>query len=131
MLCLFAVQSNAQMVNFTIKVTGFKKASGKMQIALYNSKNGYLTPEKVYKNIELSVNKSIVQHTVTLPKGNYAVALFHDDNSNGVCDKNFFGIPLERYGFSNNIRPILSAPSYNSTVVQVEKDLEIEIALLN
>jgi uncharacterized protein (DUF2141 family) len=119
-----------QNVNFTIRITGFKQTKGKVQIALYNDKNGFLTPEKVYKNIVLDVNNSIVRHTVQLPKGQYAVALYHDDNANGVCDKNFLGIPQEYYGFSNNIRPILSAPSFNSTVVAVEKDLEIEIALL-
>ena len=127
---LLGTESIAQNVNFTIKITGFKQTSGKVQIALYNHENGFLTPEKVYKNIVLDVNKSIVRHTIALPKGNYAVALYHDNNSNGVCDKNFLGIPTEYYGFSNNIRPILSAPSFKSTVVEVKQDLAIEIALL-
>ncbi|BDS09866.1 DUF2141 domain-containing protein [Aureispira anguillae] len=120
----------AQNVNFTIRVTGLQQPSGKLQIAVYNDKNGFLTPERVYKNIVLDVNKSILKHTIEIPKGNYAVALYHDNNSNGICDKNLFGIPVERYGFSNNIRPILSAPSFQSTVIEVKKDLEIEIALL-
>jgi len=120
-----------QNVNFTIRVTGFKQKTGKVQIVLYNEKNGFLTPEKVYKNIVLDVNNSIMKHTVQLPKGEYAVVLYHDENSNGVCDKNFLGIPKEDYGFSNNVRPVLSAPSFNSAVVAVQKDLEIEIALLD
>lgn len=120
----------AQNVNFTIRVTGFKQASGKIQIALYNNQNGFLTPERVYKKIVLDVNESILRHTVRLPEGQYAVALYHDGNSNGICDKNAFGVPVEQYGFSNNIRPIFRAPSFESTVIDVRKDIEIEIALL-
>lgn len=127
---LLTVSSMAQDVNFTIQVTGFQQTSGQIRIAVYNKENGFLTPERVYKNIVLEVNKSILKHTVRLPQGDYAIALYHDNNSNGICDKNFLGIPIERYGFSNNIRPILSAPSFKSTVVAVKKDLKIEIALL-
>jgi uncharacterized protein (DUF2141 family) len=111
-------------------VTGFQQASGQIRIAVYNNSNGFLTPERVYKKIVLEVNQSILKHTVRLPQGNYAIVLYQDNNSNGICDKNFLGIPIERYGFSNNIRPVLSAPSFTSTMIKVKKDLEIEIALL-
>lgn len=129
-MLMLKTRGTAQNVNFTISVSGFKQASGKLQIAVYNDKNGFLTPERVYKNIVLEVNQSILKHTIQLPKGDYAVALFHDNNSNGICDKNMFGIPTERYGFSNNIRPILKAPSFESTAIAVVKDVAIEIALL-
>ena len=130
LLFLLTVNLMAQDVNFTIQVTGFQQNSGQIRIAVYNKENGFLTPERVYKKIVLEVNQSILKHTVRLPQGDYAIALYHDDNSNGICDKNFLGIPTERYGFSNNIRPLLSAPSFKSTMVEVKKDLEIEIALL-
>lgn len=130
LLFFLVTKLSAQTVNFTIRVTGFKKTSGKMHIAVYNDKNGFLSPNKVYKKIELNVNNSIMKHTISIPTGNYAVALFHDSNSNGICDKNFLGIPLERYGFSNNVRPMLSAPSFISTVVKINQDVQIDIALL-
>ena len=130
LLLMLTINIMAQDVNFTIQVTGFQKASGQIRIAVYNKENGFLTPERVYKRIVLEVNQSILKHTVRLPQGNYAIVLYQDNNSNGICDKNFLGIPIERYGFSNNIRPILSAPSFNSTMIKVKKDLEIEIALL-
>jgi len=129
-LLMWSVKVMGQDVNFTIQVTGFQQNSGQIRIAVYNKENGFLTPERVYKKIVLDVNQSILRHTVRLPQGDYAIALYHDNNSNGICDKNFLGIPTERYGFSNNIRPILSAPSFKSTMVEVKKDLEIKIALL-
>ena len=42
--------------------------------------------------------------------GSYAVVMFHDANSNGDLDVGPFG-PREGYGFSNNVRPFLRAPS--------------------
>ena len=33
------------------------------------------------------------------PYGDYGVAVFHDENSNGKMDKYVLGIPLEPYGF--------------------------------
>lgn len=130
-LLMLTMQIVAQQdVNFTIQITGFQSQSGQIRIALYNNESGFLAPEKVYKKVVLDVNKSILKHTLKVPQGNYAIALYHDGNSNGICDKNFLGIPTEGYGFSNNIHPVLSAPSFKSTVIEVKKDLEIEIALL-
>ena len=43
---------------------------------------------------------------------NYAIAAYHDVNNNEALDKNFFGIPKEGYGFSNNARGIFGSPSF-------------------
>lgn len=36
-----------------------------------------------------------------VPCGEYAIKLYHDANMNQDLDKNFIGIPKEKYGFSN------------------------------
>ncbi|MDC0230761.1 DUF2141 domain-containing protein [Aureispira] len=71
-----------------------------------------------------------MQHILSIPIGKYTLALFHHCSSNGIFDKNFLGIPIERYGFSNNVDPMFSAPSYKSTVVEINKDMHIDIALV-
>jgi uncharacterized protein (DUF2141 family) len=48
----------------------------------------------------------------TLTAGEYAVIVFHDENLNGILDKNFLGISREGYMASNNIRPPFSAPGF-------------------
>ena len=45
--------------------------------------------------------------------GEYAIAVFVDLNGNGKMDKNFFGIPKEQYGFSNNVMGRMSAPTFD------------------
>ena len=52
-----------------------------------------------------------LQTSFNLEPGDYAVAIYHDENGNGQLDKRLFGIPKEPYGFSNNYRPRLSAPN--------------------
>jgi uncharacterized protein (DUF2141 family) len=51
-----------------------------------------------------------------LPSGDYAVALFHDENGNGRIDTRF-GIPAEGVGFSNNPRLMFGPPSFARAAV--------------
>jgi len=51
-----------------------------------------------------------------LPRaGDYALFVYHDANANGEVDTGLLGMPKEGFGFSNNVRPHLSAPSFRST----------------
>ncbi|MBC8083701.1 MAG: DUF2141 domain-containing protein [Hymenobacter sp.] len=50
---------------------------------------------------------------ISLPNGEWAVAITQDTNNNDKLDKNFVGIPTEPYAFSNNVRPKLAAPNFD------------------
>jgi uncharacterized protein (DUF2141 family) len=50
--------------------------------------------------------------------GRYALVMFHDANADGDLNLGPFG-PKEGYGFSNNLRPFLSAPSLGSALFDV------------
>ena len=52
-----------------------------------------------------------VPHFDGLPSGDYAVALFHDENDNGRLDR-IAGIPTEGVGFSNNPRLLFGPPRF-------------------
>ena len=45
--------------------------------------------------------------------GRYALVMFHDANADGDLNLGPLG-PKEGYGFSNNVKPVLSAPSLRS-----------------
>jgi uncharacterized protein (DUF2141 family) len=49
--------------------------------------------------------------------GTYAFAVYHDANSNGKWDHKLLG-GIEGFGFSNNPRTLLSAPSYDQVKFQ-------------
>ncbi|MBC7386575.1 MAG: DUF2141 domain-containing protein [Cryobacterium sp.] len=62
-----------------------------------------------------------------LPAGFYAVALIHDENSNGKLDKKIFGIPKEGIGFTQNPKVRMRAPNFDETKLEVRGNLKSEI----
>ncbi|WP_198017753.1 DUF2141 domain-containing protein [Oscillatoria acuminata] len=48
-----------------------------------------------------------------LNAGNYAVAVFHDENADGQLNTNAVGIPQEGFGFSNNPPILTGAPKFS------------------
>jgi uncharacterized protein (DUF2141 family) len=52
----------------------------------------------------------------------YAIAVFHDANDNKILDKNFFGVPKEGYGFSNNARGLLGPPDFDDVVFLLDQE---------
>lgn len=61
----------------------------------------------------IEANAATVHATFSVEPGNYAIAVFHDENGNGKMDKRLFGIPKEPYGLSNNFRPRFSGPKFS------------------
>lgn len=70
---------------------------------------------------------SVVTFSDVTP-GIYAVAAFEDLNGNGVLDRSQNGLPLEPYGFSNNVGR-RSTPRFEQAAVRVERDTSIAIHL--
>ena len=58
--------------------------------------------------------------TVAAP-GIFAVAIYHDENNNHHFDRNVFGLPAERYGFSNNPTLLLGPPSFGAVSFPVKQ----------
>ncbi|HNW97628.1 MAG TPA: DUF2141 domain-containing protein [Bacteroidales bacterium] len=121
------ISPSTQNINLTVKLTGLDKIKGKAHIALWNSANGYPEKEKVYKGISMLVTSTTLKYTFNIPPGTYAIGTFHDADSNEELSTNFFGIPTEGFGFSNNYRPVFSKPSFEDVKINVQKNTEIEM----
>ena len=122
----------SQPGNLKITINNIKSVSGTINIGLYNNAGDFPEEEKEYKLIILEVKALEITHTFKdLPQGEYAIALYHDENKDDECNRNFFGIPKEGYGFSNNIKPTFSAPSFEDTKFQLEDSKSITISLIN
>lgn len=66
-----------------------------------------------------------------LPPGTYAVAVVHDENGNGKLDTNFLGMPTEGWGATNNVKPLMSAPSFadSKVTLKAHKRLVLKVRL--
>jgi len=103
-----------------VKVTGIKSSGGTIKIGLFNKKAGFPNIARVMRGInKRNRRKQVVGVFSNLPAGRYAVAIVHDENNNGRLDKNILGMPKEGYGFSRNVKPMMSAPSFSATSFQL------------
>ena len=113
-----------------LKVTGLHSGKGQVKIAVFNSSETWLGDHPAY-NATIDVDgQSVTWKLNDVSYGDYGVAVFHDENSNGKMDKNLLGMPLEPYGFSNNLRIILGAPKWDKGKVAVRNpttEISIEV----
>jgi len=54
--------------------------------------------------------------------GTYAVAVYHDANSNRHLDRTAIGLPAEGFGFSNNPHVFLGMPAWHSVRLAIPKN---------
>ena len=124
-----AGQAQINSSKLVIHITGFDNSKGVAKVALVNSKENYKA-DMPFKGFDYEIINNEVIKTITLPYGEYAVKVYHDENGNNELDTRIFGIPIERYGFSNNARGTLSPPEYNEAVFNLNSPKkEIFIAI--
>ena len=107
----------AQIVRGTIKVTvlGVHNSDGDVKCALFNSEDGFpMDPSKAIQRVsgQIQNGQAVCNFIKVLPGDDYAVAVFHDENGNGVLDTNFLGIPKEGVGASNDASSTFGPPKY-------------------
>lgn len=116
----------------TINISNIEKVKGEIRIGVFNKKESFLKEGNAIKEYIIAVDEeSEIIIIKDLPKGNYAISLYHDANSDNKCNRNFFGIPKEGYGFSNNYKPKLSAPKYKDCQFLLTENKSIHINLIN
>ena len=127
---LFYCGYSQDKVKLNIIVTGIKHSGGNLEVGLYNNTKNFPKDDQEYLSEIIPVTKDKVEVSFNIQQGEYAIALFHDKNNNAVCDSNFFGIPTEGFGFSNNVKPFLSAPSFRKAKINLVEDTTIIIRLI-
>jgi uncharacterized protein (DUF2141 family) len=110
----------ASAATLTIKVEDVDKKGGILRLSLYDEASWSNDASEPIASADVpAVAPQTIVTLTNLKPGIYGVKLYEDANSNGKFDKNFIGLPLERYGFSNDARPVLSAPGFDRTKFRV------------
>jgi len=131
-LCVLSQYAFSQKAQLEIEILGINEVRGKIQIAVYNDSEVFPKKGKAYRVEYFDVTSSKMNAVIdNLPHNEYAIALFHDINGDQECNLNFIGIPKEPYGFSNNIKPVLKAPSFELTSIILNADKKIRIKLMD
>lgn len=115
-----AVLATTEQGSLTVRVTDADSNEGVVWVGLYDSEAGYdAGDEIVSQSVRADVTGVELVFEDVAP-GQYAIIAFHDENRDGDFNSNMFGIPSERYGFSNNPRPRFRAATWNEAVFALE-----------
>jgi uncharacterized protein (DUF2141 family) len=96
-----------------VVITNLASTRSAVRINFYNAPEKFLKEgQHVLQLVVKPEGKTELTLPVELAPGEWAVALTQDTNDNEKLDKNFLGIPTEPYAFSNNVRPRMSAPTF-------------------
>lgn len=100
-----------------VKILDIRNSEGGVACALFESPTGFPT-EFLQSATHIMIIK--VRDTQArcdfedIAPGTYALAVIHDENMNGELDANWLGIPTEGYGFSNDAKALLGAPTFSA-----------------
>ena len=123
---------NAQNT-LTVEIKGIDKPTGDLYVALYNSKVPFLSEKAIAGKIVEINNEAMTITFEGLEDEQYAIAIYQDENKNKKLDLGQFGIPLEKYGFSNNIDPalIMREPVFDECKFDIKGNTTVTINLVS
>ena len=139
-LALFAISSlsafhknpieNTPLV--VVKVRNVQHREGNIIAVVYNRDNFLTEKYLVSKGAPAQADSAEIVFQ-KLPKGSYAIAIYHDTNANDYFDRNWFGYPKEPFAISNNLRPFnLMMPSFDKAKFDLNNSsVNLTIDLLN
>lgn len=121
-----------QQESLRLKISNIKEVKGQIIVSIFKNANDFPESGKEFKKVFISIKElPHVVENINLPKGEYAIALLHDENEDGECNFNMIGIPIEGYGFSQNVKPLFSIPSFEDTKFEISGNQDLEISLIH
>jgi uncharacterized protein (DUF2141 family) len=130
-LFLIAQIESSHTVKLDLTVNNLKKVCGNIVVGIYNDYNNFPIDGKEFRKLSFKVSElSVLCSIHDLPPGEYALAIFHDENADGICNLGLFGIPKEGFGFSRNHRPRWHAPGFEDCKIEIRKNISLDIDLI-
>tara|TARA_B100000900_G_C20254177_1_gene583281 strand:- start:190 stop:615 length:426 start_codon:yes stop_codon:yes gene_type:complete len=113
-----------------IIVSNIDEEKGVIHYGVYKDSNLFPDEEGKFLGGFKEVSKVIKDGLIinNLEESNYAIAIYHDKNSNQKFDT-FLAIPTEKYGFSNNAKVFLGPPRFEEASFFVGRDSIVEVMI--
>ncbi|MBA4417069.1 MAG: hypothetical protein C0392_04040 [Syntrophus sp. (in: bacteria)] len=116
-----------------VKILDIRNNTGTIACALFESPDGF--PDDYHRFAASIIATKIRDKQARcdfqdIAPGTYALVVAHDENMNGKLDANWLGAPTEGYGFSNDAKAWLRAPSFSAASFSFDgKNLDLTISL--
>ncbi|MDP9603887.1 UNVERIFIED_ORG: uncharacterized protein (DUF2141 family) [Variovorax paradoxus] len=130
-LCTAAIllPAGAFAADLSLSVADGPAANATLYVALYNDAASYADSKAVASQTAPMQDGKARLVFAGLAPGRYALRAFADENGNGKLDTNLMGMPIERYGFSNDAKGNRAAPDFEAAAIAVDADLQTVIHL--
>ncbi len=100
-----------QFGTLEVRIIGLRNDKGTVHLGLFNTKEGFSKRGMEFRKMTVKPASEIaIAEFTELPFGEYAVAMYHDENDNDRHNKGLILIMMEKYGFSNDAKPGLKGP---------------------
>ena len=125
-------RSGGEISEIRIKVEGIRSQKGRLMLAMYHNEDNFLKNLRPAGAIQRMIfgNSIEVVFKGAFSPGEFAIALFHDEDGNGAMKSSSGGIPLEGFGFSNNPSLSRGKPGWKDTKFQVNGSKHFEVIRL-
>jgi len=120
-ISVFSQTDNNNSNSIILNIRGIESNKGVIRVFLFNSEETFLKETYKVLVVDIKDKDSVIINFDSIPTGTYAINVYHDKNNNKELDTNFFRIPKEPYGFSNNIRGSMGPPKFQDVKFMVEK----------
>ena len=67
----------------------------------------------------------------SISPGKYAIQFFHDENENQKMDFSLIGIPKEKFGSSNDVKPLLGPPKFKKMLFNLNENKKVIMIPVN
>lgn len=106
--------------SLSVKVKDISKKEGFIRVAIYKNTKDFLKDKGQFigKSLPVTSNEMVINFD-KLPYDTYAIAVYHDLNSNFKFDTNFFGVPTESYGFAKTPKSKWRAPYFKEVGLSI------------
>ncbi len=128
----FLLSFQSDSPKMILQINGISTLEGNLMIALFDKSESFPDSEKGFKRLVLPVTKSTMKIDLLPFLDNhqyFSIAVYHDKNSNQKLDKNFLGMPVEKYGFSNDARATFGPPLFKEALIKKDVGGKVEITI--
>ena len=125
---LTAIAANAATLK--VEVENIRSTKGSVHLALWDRSESFTKGDLKIAGAKVPADLDGVLEFKDLKPGQYALAVYHDENDNGKFDRTWIGLPAEGLGFSNGAWISLGPPSFDDAAVEFDgSEKTIKIAL--
>lgn len=104
-----------------VSVIGARRAAGNVTVTIYGPRPEQFLARRAYlarQRIPLQGVGVQACFALSVP-GDYAIAVYHDENDDHDFNRSLIGLPAEGFGFSNDAPTVVGLPSFEDARITV------------